>query len=77
MALSTSYFKNMVPLRSLSFKIMPGRSFLGLPTYMGEVLCTGTGCGYDYLYEIADSSYFWKLRSIYPFMAGISKGQTY
>lgn len=48
MALSTSYFKNMVPLRSLSFKIMPGRSFLGLPTYMGEVLCTGTGCGYDY-----------------------------
>ena len=42
-ALSTSYFKNMVPLRNLSFKIMLGRLFLGLPTYTGEVLCTGTG----------------------------------
>lgn len=25
-----------------SFKIMPVRLFMGLPTYMGEVLCTGT-----------------------------------
>jgi hypothetical protein len=40
-AQSTNYFKNMVPSRNLSFKIIPGRLFLGSPTYMEGIQCTG------------------------------------
>lgn len=40
-AQSTNCFKNMAPLKNLLFKIIPGRLFLGLHTYMEETQCTG------------------------------------
>lgn len=41
MAQSINYFKNMVRSANLLFKIIQGRLFLGLPTYMEEIQCTG------------------------------------
>lgn len=40
-AQSTNYFKNMAPLRNLSYKTIPGKLFLGLLTYMEEIQCIG------------------------------------
>ena len=73
----------MVPSRNLSFKIIPGRLFLGSPTYMEGIQCTGIWVSIVIMVTqlfvpgiAALLTSLWLLNNVF-FLAGTSKGQTF